>query len=449
MADLNSTVLTVSIGLDAPAVDTQGFGVVLFAGTQEAGFSDRVRKYDTATDAAADTDLGANTAAAIAQAFSQSPPPVQVAAGKVEADQAKVMTITFTGDPELGDKLKITVGALSAEVTADSTTLADEVGDLRTALTTAIAALDVTVGGAAGVITLTADNAGEDFTASSLVTLTGTGDLASADVETTANRNLSTELDLIKAADSAWYGLGIESRAKAEILEAAAWADTNARLFLGLTADVDVLTSATDDVASTLESLSRRHAGVLCGSASEFNAFAALAKALAADPDEQTTIFAHKIIVGATKSTYTAAQRDYALAKNANVYMDFYGNGSLWQGRAADGTPLDVVVTLDWLQARFLEALAQELSDASNQNSKIPFTDAGRTAVEDVLRGVLKLGERVGHFTPGSTSVTSPKVSSFSSTQKGLRNFTGVTFVAELAGAIEAVSVSGSLVNSL
>jgi len=447
-ADLNSNI-DVTVNLSAPAVTTAGFGIPLWAGSVEAGFTERIRKYESNDDAAADDDLSTAAKAGVAAAFSQSPAPSQVAVGKVEADQAKVMTYTFSGTPEVGDKLKITCNDIETEHTADSTTLNDEVGDLRSDLVTALAGEDVTVGGADAVITITADNAGEDFTSSALITLTDDGDLAVAEVETTANRNLTTELDLILQADKTWYGFTIASRAKAELLEAAAWGAANKRLFSGQTSDADVKTSATDDVMSTAKSLSRRHAFITYNATdTEYSDMSWLAKTLCADPDNVTTFWANKILTGVTKSNLTPAERDYILGKNGNVYMDFYGNGATWQGRACDGTPLDVVVTADWLQARLAEAEAQHMSDISNLNLKDPYTDPGITTHEAILMEVLKLGERVGHFTPGSTSVTAPKASAVTTAKKNAREL-DLTFIAETAGAIEKVTIVGSVVTDL
>lgn len=100
-------------------------------------------------------------------------------------DDTQVVTYTFSGTPAVGNVMDITINGELGTHTADSTVLNDEVGDLRTALDTALAAEAVTVGGATNVITVTADVAGDEFTYEALVTQTGGGSLAVAEVLTT------------------------------------------------------------------------------------------------------------------------------------------------------------------------------------------------------------------------------------------------------------------------
>jgi hypothetical protein len=94
------------------------------------------------------------------------------------------VTFTFSGVPEVGDQMDITVNGQTGTHIVDGVTLNDEVDDLRAALVTALAAEPVTVGGASPAITVTADVGGVPFTYSSLITLVATGSLAVAEQET-------------------------------------------------------------------------------------------------------------------------------------------------------------------------------------------------------------------------------------------------------------------------
>ena len=445
MANLNNNI-TVTVVTDAPPVTRAGFGVPLWAGA--VSFAERLRKYGSSSEAAADTELSTAAKAAVAAAFSQEPAPSQVAVGRVGSDEAQVVTVTVAGTPADGDDFTITINGVEGTTQAVvDDTASDIAADLRSALTTALAAENVTVAGIGAEVTITADTAGEGFdyeaeTNAAAATLTA--------VETNANVSVATELDAILAEDNSFYGLAIESRNQTQIERAAAWAEANKRLFIGQSSDAGVKSASSDiDVASSLKSKSYRHASVLYHSTdSEKADFAWLSKTLAADPDNQTTIWAYKILAGITKGSLTSTERDAVLAKNANLYGDFYGNGATFGGRAADGTPLDVVVTLDWTQSRISEDLAQLQSNLANRNTKIPFTDIGITQVEDTVRAVLLRGEAVGHFTADSTSVTSPKASEVSTADKNDRKLT-MSFLAEAAGAIEKFTVNGAVVTSL
>ena len=81
--------------------------------------------------------------------------------------------------------MSITVNDIVTDYTAVSAVLNDEVGALRSALVTALAAEAVTVSGATNVIIVTADVTGVEFTYDSLITLTGGGTMEVAEVLTT------------------------------------------------------------------------------------------------------------------------------------------------------------------------------------------------------------------------------------------------------------------------
>jgi hypothetical protein len=98
----------------------------------------------------------------------------------VSADLA-VLTFTFSGTPEVGDDMNITINGVLGSHTVDSAVLNDEVGDLRTALTTALAAEPVTVGGAAAVVTVTADDERVWMTGTASINLVASGSLAVAE----------------------------------------------------------------------------------------------------------------------------------------------------------------------------------------------------------------------------------------------------------------------------
>lgn len=65
--------------------------------------------------------------------------------------------------------------------------------------------------------------------------------------------SLSATLDAIVNVDNDWYVLILESVAKADILEAAAWTEATTKIHAASTEDADVPTTATTDIATALQ----------------------------------------------------------------------------------------------------------------------------------------------------------------------------------------------------
>jgi len=78
-------------------------------------------------------------------------------------------------------------------------------------------------------------------------------------------------------------------------------------------------------------------------------------------------------------------------------------------------------------------------------NDKIPYTDVGAGVIESAIRTRLKLAEKALILAPGTTVVTVPTVASQSSGSKAVRDFPGITFSAELAGAIHKIDINGNV----
>lgn len=451
MADTNLNAnVDVVVTTDAAPVSGAGFGVPLFASHLES-FSERVRKYSSAADAAADAELSSRAKAALAALFAQSPAPTEVAVGRMGL-VAQVFDVALGGTVTVGDLfgVELTVDGSSFSISVEATTGAggdDDAEDIAGKLRAAFASGDVSeffeASGETVHCIITARKDGLPFTCE--VSKTSTLGTIEA-TETTPNTPPGTELDECLAEDSGWYGLFIDPAIDDDISElVAAWADSNKRLFIAQSSDVGILAATTTDIAAHLKAQSRRHAAVCYHSdEDEFLAGAWLAMVLAADPDEQATIWAYKTLSGIASDAMTSTQKTNALGKNANVYLPFYGTPATWPGRAGDGQPLDIVVTLDWVDARISEAAAQLFLNYSAQNLKIPYTDKGIVLLENTVRDVLGRGERVGHFTPGSVTVNSPSASEVAAVDKAARHLS-MNWIAEASGAIETCRIVGSV----
>lgn len=425
MANFDSNV-TINVTGDAPAVPSASFTTILLiaaAATLGVGFTERYRAYTTAAGVAADLaagDISASVAAKLNAWLAQNPRVGQVLVGRANPVAAQ-WTVTITSADEGSWVIEGTDpdgGAFSFGYTAGAL---DDAAAIAAGIRASFAGSPVpglTCGGSGAQVILTAATLGEDFEVES-VTAPGTG--AATNVQTAPVTTLADELDAIRAATTAFYGVCQESTNKTLNLRLAEWCRTNHRLGLLQTADAAVITSATDDLASVLQdALDDRNAVTYHATAgdAEATAFLVACKKLAANPDRVSTAWAYAQLVGPTAQVLTDTQKTNLLGKSANVYGVFAGAGSFQPGKLPNGDWIDKRVTFDWIEARAREAVQQLLINVSNRNQKLGMDDAGIQAVASVVAAVLKQGESAGHFVAGSTSVTAPAAADLTLQQK-------------------------------
>jgi hypothetical protein len=258
-----------------------GFGTPLIAAHFPISvFSDRTRSYSSLT---ALTDDFETTDPVYLQAeaiLSQSPSPSSFKVGRRAlapqqvleitptdldtgvggADVGAVHTVTITGyaDSAFGSRAQVVDTASYTAVASDTATLI--CNGLRTALTPTG---DYAEGGTS-TLTITASNTtmeglvfGVEYTVNGKTR--GVDDNTSVDQNAAAiGTGLATDLAAIQAYDSDWFGLCLDSNSQLEIEAAAAFAQSNGKLFVAQTQDPDVasvsVTSDTTSVAATLKS---------------------------------------------------------------------------------------------------------------------------------------------------------------------------------------------------
>jgi hypothetical protein len=448
MAALDNSVQVVIL-LETVTPSVAGFGIPLLAGA--ASFAERVRVYTDNAGVKVDEDaslISAFMADGIRAAFAQTPRVASAKIGRVEPDQAQLVTWTIgTGTAVSGDKFDITVNGQLGTFTAvggeSESVIATAV---RAALTTALSGEPVTVGGTGADITVTADIAGVAFTFSSLYTpVTPPGPQGLTEVTTAPNINLASELQLIADADSDWYGLAIESRAAAENQEAANWVQGDGRrIFIAQSSDADLLTAVTTDLASTLNSNNYFRSAVAYKSQdTEHGPMSWMGQKLATDLDARTTLWRYSRSSGLTPESLTDTEVNNARAKNVNLFGPFMSFLGVWQdGVFATGRQIDLRTTADWVRARIEERISTILVDASNRNEKVPYTDAGISVFAEAVREILTNGVDVGHFVEGTIVVTAPLLEDVLPADRAAR-LLRLDFEVTAAGAIEQVTVNG------
>ena len=139
--------------------------------------------------------------------------------------------------------------------------------------------------------------------------------------------------------------------------------------------------------------------------------------------------------------TLSTSQRTAITSTSGNFYVtEASVNATFWGTTGEDY--IDITRGIDWLRIRMQEDLvALMLAQA-----KIPFTDKGIAMVEAKIQKRLQEGVRTGLLAPLSEDpVTVPLAEDVSTANKTARTLTGVTFTADLAGAIHEVTVTGTV----
>jgi hypothetical protein len=282
---------------------------------------------------------------------------------------------------------------------------------------------------------------------------TGTSTFVSEQVATP----ISPLMDALFLADSTWYSFDTEVKTQGIILDLAAWAEVNERLFVTFTTETGALTADAASTAAILAPLSYVYTSInYHHTATEELTFGLQAKNLGTDPDAGTTTWADKTIVGVsinTASPITATQRTALESLNVGFYAGFYGAPVYWEGRNVAGWFIDQVITKDWLNARIEESIAALLVNESNRGRKVPMTDPGIQQGAGLIRAFLN-GKAVdtGHIVvtldddgnQTSPLVTAPRLRDVSAADRSER-LVRYTYDAYYANAIHKVRVLGYL----
>jgi hypothetical protein len=298
-------------------------------------------------------------------------------------------------------------------------------------------AIDASLAGLAGIgvapdnatatkLTLTADVAG-DFI---LIDLGGDPSFSIEDVSTAAKGTLGESV----------YGLLIDGFSETEIGLAAAFAMSNSMVFLGQSADQEILESGqTDDVASDLVAASNTRAAVAFTRNMSSDWAAGLMGLMLGQPAGSAT-WAFKTIAGATADSLSATHFAAARTKRALLYTTDRGVAHTWDGFAASGRFFDITHGVDFLKADLETRVYQQFLN----QPKIPFNATGFAIIETAMRGALSASEASGLIEPGWT-ITFPSLVGYSQIDKAARLLRTVNFTAVLTGAIHKVTIAGVL----
>ena len=262
----------------------------------------------------------------------------------------------------------------------------------------------------------------------------------------TASSSVATDLDSIQAINDDWYALACTDRTSATVQAIAAWVESRTKIFGTSSADPNIINQAagidTTSIAAIFNNAGYARSFVMYhqDADDDFPECAWFGNCLPLAPGSETWKF--KTLNTISYSDLTSTQQNNAWNKGANTYEFVGGVGITQNGTMAVGEFIDIIRGVDWLTSTIQTYVYRVLIN----NPKVPYTNAGITAIESQIRRALELGVSNDFiasepayqiFVPDATTVPA-----IDKTDRILRN---VKFQATLAGAIQAVFITGTV----
>lgn len=439
MADVISSVVTITITVDSVGIQVANFGIPLIL-SANAAFADRIRFY-TGT-AAVLVDFAATTPEYLmaVKLFGQVKQPAKIAIGKSPSKPTQKYSIV----PTVANTTlyKLYINGTAASFTSDADATNDEI------VTGLKAAVDALSG-----LTLTATLVGS--VGSKVLTLTGNaaGNWNAVQVDNPAflgitqdhvDPGLAADLAAIALEDNSWYMILYPYNSKACALIISAYAEANKKLYFAQSSDSNNATLAIGaDAATSLmgqakTSAYKRTIVDYHPSPSDFSDAAWIGRVAPIDPGRET--WSLKNLAGVAAVNMTATHTTNVEAKNGNHYQTVGNVAVMRNGMASSGQFVDLTRFLDWLEATMGAGIFSRMAALD----KVPFTDEGVSIVEAEIRAALDEGVgRKAISTDTPYVVTAPKVATVSTANKNLRLLPDMKFSFVYSGAIHKVQVNG------
>ena len=443
------TLINVNISQQTSTVPTASFQIPLIIGSSMTGWADYVHSY---TSPASMLDDGFTTSSPeylyAEELYEQAQSPSEFYVGKRTAAVAQVNTLAVA-TLSSGHDYEFT---LNGQLIAYTASGGDTQQSILTALLAAIATAfplsnpvnGVVAGtGSGALLTLTSAVAGQGVS----YTLVDS-ELTLASV--TANNGIVDDVLKIINQDSTWYGIVLCSDADNDILQLAAFVEGVKKIFIATSQDSAIATSSTTDIASVLKGKSYKRTALLFSPAS-FNLgidSAWMGGQLPATPGSNN--WAYKTLVGISPDKLSDTQRSICIGdpvagiagKNVNIFTTVGGVNITQMGVMVGGQYIDITIGIDWLQS----TIQSNIYTALTQSSKIPYTDKGTSILISAVKSAIDQGV-VNGFIDGASpiSIIAPPVLSVPSSQRANRIAPTISFSCRLAGAYNAVVVSGTV----
>ena len=453
---------TITITTSNPGLTLAGFGIDLIA-SATAPWVERTRTYNGIASVSGDWAATTPEYQAANQLFAQVPAPPTVMIGRCANKPTQLFTIAIAtvvsvaGTPYTVRLNNLSAGSAGAAagVKATFTTVGSDTNDTIVAgIVSAINALALS-----GV---TASATGSVGTKVCTITLSTAGAWLGVEVydislgavgglmlltETETDPGITADLTAINSETTVWYGLTLLFKSSAIVAAAAAWVETNTKLFIVATADTAVATavdSGATDIAHVLKGASRLRTGVMFHPRNdEFADAATVGRFFPINPGGEN--WRAKPLSGVTPAAISQTQETNLTTKLCNFYYSVSGPGNSnaiavlgGNGKVSANEYIDVVRFRDWYAA----TLGTAIFNLQLNANKIPYDNSGIAMFENIVRQTNKLGIARQGILVGSDTVTVPDISTVPAADKASRTLNGVQSSWTLTGAINLGNIN-------
>jgi len=436
-------IVDVQIALNTAGISKLGFSTMLIAGW-DSSMLDRVATVTSVDDMLKmGFAVGSEMYKATQAAFSQTPRPRQVKLGRLNSKEYHVTTkVVENGAYTIKFKWYDTNFNVVEKVVTFTNSGTD-----KTAIITGLKTAANAIVGLSDVVTIPAIDDLVIAVKSAHVAVTTSENLS---IDSVADGTIATGMTAIKAADNDFYGVILASHKKQDVLDMAAYVETQTMLFGTSTDEAGAYAQAsTDDVLSKLKI--KEYYRMFCDvrkDASDYEESAKMARCFAIDPGGET--WALKSLSSVKTDGWTETEYTTIKNKNGNTYEKVRNISVTQNGKVVAGEWIDIIRFRDWL----VEEIQTNVFTLLKNNDKVPYTDAGIAMVENVVRKALEDGQDRGGIAPTEYDennnenpgfvLTVPLASEITPTQKATRDLKDIKFTARMAGAIHAVEIKGS-----
>lgn len=424
-------IINVNITRDIPSISVKNFGIINTMGENKA-FIPLLKLYASLTEVAVDFNTSDPEHISASDIFAQQPSVTVIAISRRKTSDTTVITVaTAIDDADYTITVEGTAFTFNSGGSATATTIA-------TGLVALITGVDVSpTDNLDGTFDLDPDTPGDQYTVKTDTKMTKAF---------TTSQGIAADLADIINVDDTWYGLVLADRSvQVDVQAVMDFIETQAKIFEVSSLDTVIadsdLGSDTTSIAAYAKNNSLARSGVWYDPANvtQFMDAAIMGKVLPLDPGTWTAKF--KTLASISVTSLSQTQKTNILAKNANLYQSVGGANITCDGIHGEGNAafMDIIVLVDFMAARIQEGVFGMLTT----QDKVPYTDAGITAVEAEVVKVLSALQTSGAIDSFTTSV--PLAAEVSVGDKAARTLNNVKFTAVISGAIHSITVNGSV----
>jgi hypothetical protein len=259
----------------------------------------------------------------------------------------------------------------------------------------------------------------------------------------TLDSGIAADILACAEEDSDFYGIVLDSNGAAEVLAAAAQVETMIAILAVDTADTGCTSAqSTTDVGQQLADLAYARTIPCFNSKRVLSWLGASAMGGRLPDTPGSSTWCHKHYPGVILDVISGTAETQLKARHMNYYIELGGSGDFMWGTTAAGEYVDITIFCDWLRARMQERCVGKLQSVK----KIPFTDNGINIMVSEVKAQLGDGVKSGGLAEDpAPTVTAPAAKDVSTANKVGRFLPDIEFGGNLAGAIHALQISGTI----